>query len=203
MITGQTIAYKRVSSEQQNTERQLDGMTFDKVFEEKVSGGKASNRPALQAMIEHVRSGDVVFVHDVSRLARNTKDLLETVEKINAKGCTITFKKENLTFSGNADDATSKLLLTLLGAVAAFTKTIINEAQAEGIATAKKNGVHLGRSEKLSKEAQQELLDKVNAGANKVSLAKEYGISRATLYNILKPAKVVLNQHSTMINKPS
>lgn len=186
MTTGQTVCYKRVSSIQQSTERQLDGMTFDLEFVEKVSGGKASNRPELQAMIKHVRSGDVCYVHDVSRLARNTKDLLDTVEQITAKGCTIIFKKENLKFSGDKTDAMSQMLLTLLGAVAAFTKTIINDNQAEGIAKAKKNGIHLGRSEKLSKVVQQELLDKVNAGGNKVLLAKEYGISRATLYNIIK-----------------
>lgn len=186
MTTGQTVCYKRVSSISQNTERQLDGMTFNREFVEKVSGGKASNRPELQALIKHVRAGDVCYVHDVSRLARNTKDLLDTVEQITAKGCTIIFKKENLTFSGDKADAMSQMLLTLLGAVAAFTKTLINEAQAEGIAKRKSKGLPLGRSEKLPKEKQQELLDKVNAGGNKVSLAKEYGISRATLYNIIK-----------------
>jgi DNA invertase Pin-like site-specific DNA recombinase len=97
MGTGQTVGYVRVSSVGQNTAGQLDGLTLNQVFTDKCSGSD-TNRPALQAMLTHVRRGDTVVVHEISRLARNTADLLALVQQLNDKGVTIKFLKEDMTF---------------------------------------------------------------------------------------------------------
>ena len=89
--------YIRVSTIEQNTERQLRDVVCDRVYEEKVSG-KDTNRPQLQAMLSNIRAGDIINIHEMSRLARNTRDLLNLVEEITSKGATIVFHKENLTF---------------------------------------------------------------------------------------------------------
>ena len=92
--------YIRVSTVEQNTERQLRDVVCDRVYEEKVSG-KDTNRPQLQTMLSNIRSGDIINIHEMSRLARNTRDLLNLVEDITSKGATIIFHKENMTFKGD------------------------------------------------------------------------------------------------------
>ena len=92
--------YIRVSTIEQNTERQLKDIACDRIYEEKISG-KDTNRPQLQAMLSNIRSGDIINIHEMSRLARNTRDLLNLVEEITSKGATVVFHKENLTFKGN------------------------------------------------------------------------------------------------------
>ena len=188
MSKGQTVGYVRVSSVGQNTVRQLDGIELDKVFTDKCSGGD-TNRPALQAMLSHVRDGDTVVVHEISRLARNTADLLALVQQLTDKGVTIKFDKEQLTFTGDKENPMNKMLLTMLGAVSAFELAMINERRVEGQAKARAAGTHMGRSAKLSPDAQEKLRKEVAAdGANKAKLAEAYGISRATLYAIIKAA---------------
>lgn len=187
MTTGQTVAYIRVSSVGQNTARQLDGMTFDQTFTDKCSGSD-TDRPALKAMLAHVRKGDTVVVHEISRLARNTADLLQLVETLTNKGVSITFKKEGMTFTGEKANAMNQMLLTMLGAVAAFELSMINERRAEGQAKAREAGTHMGRSAKLSAERAAELCRRVEAGESKTELAKEFEISRATLYATIKAA---------------
>ena len=185
MTTGQTVAYIRVSSIGQNTARQLDGMTFDQTFTDKCSGSD-TNRPALQAMLAHVRKGDTVVVHEISRLARNTADLLSLVKQLTDKGITITFKKEGLTFTGDKDNAMNQMLLTMLGAVSAFELSMINERRAEGQAKAREAGIHMGRTAKLSADQVAAIRQRAAAGEAKTDLATEFGISRATLYASLK-----------------
>ncbi|WP_070269073.1 recombinase family protein [Duganella sp. HH101] len=188
MSKGQTVGYVRVSTVGQNTVRQLDGVELDKVFTDKCSGGD-TNRPALQAMLSHVREGDTVVVHEISRLARNTADLLSLVQQLTDKGVTIKFNKEQLTFTGDKENPMNKMLLTMLGAVSAFELAMINERRAEGQAKAREAGKHMGRSSKLSPDMQEKLRKEAAvAGANKAKLAEDYGISRATLYAILKAA---------------
>ncbi|MBA5689390.1 recombinase family protein [Rugamonas apoptosis] len=187
MGKGQTVGYVRVSSVGQNTVRQLDGIELDKVFTDKCSGGD-TNRPALQAMLSHVRDGDTVVVHEISRLARNTSDLLALVQQLTDKGVAITFKKEQLTFTGDKDNAMNKMLLTMLGAVSAFELAMINERRVEGQAKARAAGTHMGRSAKLSPVQATAVRERARAGENKTALAAEFGISRATLYAILKAA---------------
>ena len=119
----QRVAYKRVSTTDQNTARQLDGMELDKVFEDHASG-KNTDRPGLQKLREHVREGDSVVVHSMDRLARNLQDLLAIVEELTKKGVKVQFLKENLTFTGD-DSPTSTLLLSIMGAVVAFERALI------------------------------------------------------------------------------
>jgi DNA invertase Pin-like site-specific DNA recombinase len=187
MTTGQTVGYIRVSSVGQNTARQLDGLTFDQTFTDKCSGSD-TNRPALQAMLAHVRKGDTVVVHEISRLARNTADLLSLVKLLTDKGITITFKKEGLTFTGDKANAMNQMLLTMLGAVSAFELSMINERRAEGQAKARAAGKHMGRTAKLSADQVADLCARVKAGESKAAIAADLGISRATLYATLKAA---------------
>ena len=109
--------YKRVSTTDQNTERQLLNVACDREYIEKISG-KNTNRPELQAMLLNIRTGDVVNVHSMDRLARNTKDLLNLVEEITNKGAKIVFHKENLIFAPDKQDPYQKMMMTMLGAVA-------------------------------------------------------------------------------------
>jgi len=176
-----------VSSVGQNTARQLDGLTLDQVFTDKCTEGD-TNRPALKAMLAHVRKGDTVVVHEISRLARNTADLLALVEQLTNKGVAITFQKEKLTFTGDKDNAMNKMLLTMLGAVSAFELAMINERRAEGQAKAREAGKHMGRHAKLTADQVATICKRVKAGESKVELAKEYEVSRATLYAALKAA---------------
>jgi len=187
MSKGQIVGYVRVSSVGQNNARQLDGVELDKVFSDTCSGGD-TNRPALQAMLSHVREGDTVVVHEISRLARNTANLLALVQQLTDKGVAITFKKEGLTFTGDKDNAMNKMLLTMLGAVSAFELAMINERRAEGQAKARAAGKHMGRNAKLSPAQAAAVRERAAAGESKTDLAEEYGVSRATLYAIIKAA---------------
>lgn len=184
MSNGQTIGYIRVSSIGQNTVRQLDGLTLDQTFTDKCSGSD-TNRPGLRAMLAHVRTGDTVIIHEISRLARNTSDLLALVKQLTAKGVTITFKKEGLTFTGDKDNAMNQMLLTMLGAVSAFELAMINERRAEGQAKAREAGTHMGRHAKLTSD-QIATIRLRAVSESKTNLASEYGVSRATLYAALK-----------------
>jgi DNA invertase Pin-like site-specific DNA recombinase len=195
-MAGQTVGYIRVSSISQNTARQLDGVTLDQVFTDKCSGSD-TNRPALQALLTHVRRGDTVLVHEISRLARNTADLLALVQRLNDKGVTIKFLKEDMTFVRTELDADGKLqkpnpmnlmLLTIIGAVSAFELALINERRAEGQAKAREAGKHMGRHAKLTPEQVATISNRAKAGESKVELAKEFEVSRATLYAALKTA---------------
>lgn len=185
-MSGQTVGYIRVSSVGQNVARQLDGLFLDETFTDRCSGSD-TDRPALKAMLTHVRKGDTVLVHEISRLARNTADLLALVKKLTDKGVTIIFKKENLTFNGDKSDPISQMLLTMLGAVSAFELSMINERRAEGQAKAREAGKHMGRAPKLTPSQITTLRARVSAGESKSALAAEYEISRATLYAALKP----------------
>lgn len=180
---GKRIGYVRVSSDDQNTERQLDGVELDKVYTDKLSG-KDTNRPQLKAALEYLRDGDVLVVHSMDRLARNLMDLRTTVRDLNAKGIVVEFYKEHLTFTGD-DSPMSVLLMSMLGAVSEFERAMIRERQREGIAIAKRNGVYRGRKPSLTPEQAQELRQKASTGANKAALARDYGVSRKTLYEYL------------------
>ena len=149
--------YIRVSTVEQNTERQLRDVVCDRVYEEKFSG-KDTNRPQLQAMLSNMRSGDIVNIHEMSRLARNTRDLLNLVEDITSKEATIVFHKENLTFKGDGkQNHYQKMMMTMLGAVAELERSILLERQREGIAIAKAKGKYKGGKNKLSDEQVVEL----------------------------------------------
>ena len=179
----QRIGYVRVSSVDQNTDRQLDGVELDRVFTDKASG-RDTKRPALDELLRFVREGDVVIVHSIDRLARNLPDLRRTVEDLTSRGIQLQFVKENLIFSGD-DSPMSTLLLSVMGAFAEFERALIRERQAEGIAVAKRKGAYKGRKHALNKEQIEELRERAGNGEKKSSLAKAFAISRETLYRYL------------------
>ena len=175
----------RVSTLDQNTERQLDGVEVDRVFTDKASG-KDTNRPQLKAAMEYLRDGDVLVVHSMDRLARNIADLLRTVETLNERGVVVEFMKETLVFTGD-DSAISKLMLTIMGGVAEFERAMIRERQLEGIAKAKEAGKYRGRQSTMTEAQLQMIHERVAAGANKSALAREFGVTRQTIHNVLAP----------------
>jgi DNA invertase Pin-like site-specific DNA recombinase len=181
---GETIGYRRVSTVDQSTSRQLEGLELNRVFEDKLSG-KDTNRPELQALLRHVRSGDTVAVHSLDRLGRNLDDLRKIVTDLTGRGVKVQFVKENLIFTGD-DTAMSKLLLNLMASFAEFERELIRERQREGIEIAKKAGVYRGRKRSLTPARVQELRTRVAAGEQKAALAQELGVSRMTLYSALK-----------------
>jgi DNA invertase Pin-like site-specific DNA recombinase len=189
-MKGHRIGYIRVSSYDQNLERQLEGVPVDKVFEDKASG-KDKKRPGLDALTEFVREGDTVVVHSLDRLARNLSDLLYIVQGFVLRGIAVEFVKENLKFTkhrNNFDD----LMLSVLGAVAQFERAMIGERQREGIAIAKKRGVYNGKvkKRKLSDNQISDIKVKLGQGIPKSRVAKEFGITRETLYKYLNKTSV-------------
>lgn len=177
---GKRVGYIRVSSVDQNTGRQLEGLQLDKTFTDKASG-KDVKRPQLQAALDYLRDGDVLVVHSMDRLCRNLDDLRRIVTDLTGRGVQVQFMKEGLLFTGE-DSAMSKLLLSVMGAFAEFERALLKERQREGIAVAKKAGVYKGRKPSLTPDRAKELRARVAAGEKKASLAREFGISRETLY---------------------
>jgi DNA invertase Pin-like site-specific DNA recombinase len=180
-MTGHKIGYRRVSSIDQNEARQLEGLELSKTFTDKASG-KDVKRPQLQAALEFAREGDTLVVHSMDRLARNLDDLRKIVLGLTQRGVKIQFIKEGLLFNGD-DNAMSNLLLSVMGAFAEFERSLIRERQREGIALAKKAGVYKGRKPSLSTEQVAHLRKRIAGGEKKAGLAREFGISRETLYS--------------------
>ncbi len=178
------VGYIRVSSQDQNTERQLDGITLDKVFVDKVSGA-TTDRPQLQAMLEYVREGDTIVVHSIDRLARSLVDLLKLVEELTQRGVHICFDKERLEFTGE-DNASQNLMLQMMGAVAQFERSMIKERQREGIAKAKQNGVYKGRAKTIDDQLIRDAMGQEGASFRKV--AAELGVSLSTVQRAMKAA---------------
>ncbi len=140
---GQRIGYIRVSTLDQNPDRQLEGVQVSKVFIDKASG-KDTQRPQLEALLSYVREGDTLVVHSMDRLARNLDDLRRMVQQLTGRGVRIEFVKEALTFTGE-DSPMANLLLSVMGAFAEFERALIRERQREGISLAKQRGVYRGR----------------------------------------------------------
>jgi DNA invertase Pin-like site-specific DNA recombinase len=186
-MSGQRIGYIRVSTLDQHTERQLDGIQADKTFTDKASG-KDTKRPQLDQLMSFVRSGDTVFVHSMDRLARNLDDLRRIVQTLTGKGVRIEFIKEHLTFTGE-DSPMANLMLSVMGAFAEFERALIKERQREGIAQAKKRGAFKGRKKSLSQASVVQLRQQIAAGMSKAQAAREFGISRETLYQYLRWAE--------------
>ncbi|MDU8913360.1 recombinase family protein [Aestuariicoccus sp. MJ-SS9] len=175
------VGYRRVSTEDQNLDRQELGQV-DKVFEEKLSGKSAKDRPALQAMLDYIREGDVVVVYSIDRLARDLRDLQDIIQTVNEKQSTIKFVTEGLTFSADKNDALAKLQLQMMGAFAEFERNIIRKRQAEGIAKAKAKGVYKGRKPSIDRQKVRELRSE---GLSTYKIAESMGISRMSVHRIL------------------
>lgn len=183
-MQGQRIGYVRVSSFDQNPERQLEHVQVDRLFTDKASG-KDTQRPRLEALLAFVRDGDTVVVHSMDRLARNLDDLRKIVQDLTKRGIRIEFVKEHLTFTGE-DSPMANLMLSVMGAFAEFERALTRERQREGIALAKQRGVYRGRKKSLLPEQVAQLRQRANAGEKKSDLAREYGISRETVYQYLR-----------------
>ena len=184
-MSSHRIGYRRVSSTDQSTARQLDGLALDQTFEDHASGSTI-DRPQLQACLATLRPGDTLVVHSMDRLARNLQDLLALVSTLTARGVRVEFIKEAQVFTGSRS-ATGDLMLGILGAVAGFERAMIRERQAEGIAIAKQKGVYKGRRPALDAVQVAKLrADAAQPGVNRTKLAKDYGISRETMYQHLR-----------------
>ncbi len=178
------IAYIRVSSIDQNEQRQIEAMqryNIEKWFMEKVSG-KDTNRPKLKEMLDFAREGDTIHIHDFSRLARSTKDLLDIVELLNSKGITLISNKENI----DSSTPTGKLMLTMIGAINEFERTNLLERQKEGIAIAKREGKYKGRKAVSIPDFNKHYQRYISREISKSELAKELNISRPTLDKLIK-----------------
>lgn len=186
-MKGQRIGYVRVSTFDQNPDRQLEGIQVDRTFTDKASG-KDADREQLDEMINFVRAGDTILVHSMDRLARNLDDLRRIVQSLTKLGVCIEFIKENLTFTGE-DSPMANLMLSVMGAFAEFERALIKERQREGIALAKQRGVYRGRKRALSDADIVALKSRVSAGEKKAQVAREFGISRETLYQYLRIKK--------------
>lgn len=184
-MSGQRVGYVRVSTLDQNTVRQLDGISVDKTYTERASGKDQKNRPELETLIGFVRDGDTVLVHSMDRLARNLDDLKKIVSRLTRKGVRVEFVKEALTFTGD-DSAAATFLLHVMGAFAEFERSLIRERQREGIALARQRKVYKGRVPALTPEKAAELRRRAAEGESKTKLARDLGISRATVYTYLR-----------------
>ncbi len=183
-MNGQWIGYVRVSSLDQNPDRQLEQIPVDRTFTDKASG-KDVERPQLDALLRFARDGDTVVVHSMDRLARNLDDLRQIVRSLTGRGIRVEFVKEGLTFTGE-DAPMATLLLSVMGAFAEFERALIRERQREGIALAKRRGVYRGRKKALDAGQRAEARTRVAAGEQKAVVARAYGISRETLYQYLR-----------------
>lgn len=183
MTKNQRIGYVRVSSEDQNAERQLDGQQLDRIFTDKISG-RSIDRPALSECLKYIRSGDILVVHSMDRLARNLDDLRSIVKSLTEEQIRVEFIKEGLTFTGE-DSPMSTLLLSVMGAFAEFERSLIRERQREGIEIAKKNGKYKGRKRSLSEEQIEKIKELDVAGVPKAKIARDYKVSRQTIYGLL------------------
>ena len=197
-LGGQRVAYVRVSTIEQNPARQLEAVgECDHVFTEKQSGKNIGDRPQLAELIRHVRPGDHVVVASMDRLARSVIDLNTIVQQITGdpddhteaeprKGATIEFLKEHLVFAPGGADPMATFQLNMMGAFAQFERELIRQRQREGIEAAKRRGVYTGRPRALDSDTLRAVRNAALAGTPKAQIAREYGISRATLYRYLE-----------------
>ena len=180
------VAYVRVSTEDQNIDRQqIDGM--DKVFVDKISGGSVAGREALAEMIDWVREDDEVFVHSIDRLARNLADLQKIITTLNDKKVSIRFQSEGLTFSHKREDAMAMLQLQMIGAFAQWERSIIRQRIKEGVAKAKARGVYKGRAKSVN---DQKIIDLRQKGVSVTEIAKKLTVSRMSVYRALKDSSL-------------
>lgn len=178
------IGYVRISTVEQNESRQLETMKLygvEKIFSEKISA-KNTQRPKLNELLDFAREGDTIYIHDFSRLARNTKDLLNIVENLNNKGIHLVSSKENI----DTSTATGKLLLTVIAAISQFERENLRERQLEGIKIAKSKGLYKGRKPVKIDNFEHHYKRWRNNEISKTALAHELGISRQTLYSIFQ-----------------
>lgn len=187
MPSSAKVAYARVSTDDQNLDRQLDLLNTyhpDKTFTDHFSG-KNLERPGFQKMLEYVREGDIILVTSMDRMARNLDDLLSITKLLQSKGISIHFLKENICLDPSAETAAmSKLIMSIMGAVAEFERSLIRERQREGILLAKKRGVYKGRKP-IDPDTVLQARELLKDGLSKTKICQELKISRSSLYKYL------------------
>ena len=190
VVAGQVVGYARVSTDDQNLDRQVDQLKAAgafAVYTEKVSGS-TRNRPQLDEVLRYLRRGDQLVVTSMDRLARSLVDLHAIVDDLVSRGVSVKFLREGQVYSDQADPI-AKLMLGVMGSVAEFERAIIRERQAEGIAKAKKRGVYKGRARVLTDEQVDEARRRISGGVPKAKVARDLGIGRTTLYEYLNESK--------------
>lgn len=175
------VGYKRVSSFEQNTARQLEGVECTRVYEDKVSGG-TTNRPQLDELRRYVRRGDTIVVHSIDRLARNLQDLLSLIDEFTKEGVELRFIKEQLTFTGE-DNPFQKLQMQIIGAVSEFERNMIRSRQQEGIERAKAKGIYKGGKKQIDRDS---VLKLKSEGTGPSQIAKQLGVARSSVYRVLE-----------------
>jgi len=186
-MTGKRIGYIRVSSPDQNPDRQLEGIPLDKKFIDFASG-KSIERPQLTALKNYAREEDIIIVHSMDRIGRKVKDILNLIDYFLESGIQVQFLKENLNFTSKSDPV-ANCILTIFAAVAEFEYSLIKERQMEGISIAKKLGKMNGKPSKYTEEKGKEINRLLAMGIPKSRIAREMGISRFTLYKYLEKIK--------------
>lgn len=178
-----TVVYMRVSTVDQNLARQEELREgADRVFEEKASAS-TRERPQLTAMLNFVREGDAINVWSIDRLARSLSDLTAIIDELREKNVSITFVKENMTFDASRDaDPYQRLQFHMIGAIAEFERSLSKQRQAEGIEKAKARGAYKGRKRVLTDEQVDSIAQKVSDGVTVARVARDYGVSRGTIY---------------------
>lgn len=190
-MVGQTVGYVRVSSADQNPARQLEQLgECHKIFTDKNSGKTRTDRKGLQELIGYVRDGDVVHVQSMDRLGRDTLDLYQILNDLTNKGATVKLLSEGFTVSKDETNPTQQLMLGLLAAIADFERSKIRERQAEGIAIAKAKGKY-ARQPKLTDEDIEQIEVLLELGHEKTEIARQFQVSRQTIYNALKRTRSV------------
>ena len=173
------LAYLRVSSAGQHTDRQLTDLKLpiEQMYVDHCSG-KDKDRPELQNLLRHLREGDVVHVHSLDRLARNLKDLMDLLDQMIGKGAEVRFHKENLIFAADKTNPMNRLLLQIFGALAEWERALIRERQAEGYEAARRSGKHLGRPSKVTEEQKEKVREAFRKDMlyNVARLSRETGV---------------------------
>ena len=187
------IGYARVSTQEQNLDRQLDNLKArgcERIYQEKMTGTKA-DRPELEKMLDTLRQGDTLVVDSFSRLSRSTKDLLDMVERLNAMGVNLISLKEQL----DTTTATGKMMLTMLSALSQFERDLIAERTVDGLKAARARGRKGGRPKAGSEKAKAQAmaLYQANAMSNK-EIADTVKVSTATLSRWIKEHKQQQNK---------
>jgi len=185
-MLGQAVGYVRVSSVDQNPARQLEQLgECDKIFQDAGSGKTRTHRDGLRSLIEYVREGDTVRVQSMDRLGRDTLDLYNVLDELTAKGVTVNLVSEGITVSKDKTNPTQQLMLGLLASIADFERAKIRERQAEGIAIAKAKGKYQ-QQPKLSDDDIEQIRVLLDLGHEKTAIARQFQVSRQTLYNALR-----------------
>lgn len=187
-MAGKNIAYIRVSTAEQNEERQIEALkqyNIDKTFIEKVSA-KNTKRPKFQEMLDYVREGDTIYIADFSRLSRSTKDLLTTLEYLRKKGVKVVSLKERL----DSSTPHGRLMISMIGAINQFEREILLERQREGIEIAKRKGKYKGRKHIERPDNWHEIIDKYRTRMMTAKKAMELlNLKPSTFYKFLKETK--------------